>query len=237
MDRQEGRHIIALAAATDFEVQQIKRALGGSPDSDTFTVIPVGVSCRKISDDWLGKSCSAIVSIGFAGALDPALQPGACLLPRFIVTSDQTSYEIDPDLHRMIAAQALQDHNVHEAPLLHTAHLLSSIADKQQAYEQSNCSACDMESGILAEMAQRLAVPFACVRVVLDPATAPLPYCIAGFANPGWTTADFLLANLRRPREVPATAAILKHTVIASRSLRQVTKALDAKALATRSVA
>ena len=237
MDRQEGRRNIALAAATDFEVRQIERALGSSLDSDTFTVIPVGISCRKISADWLDKSCSAIVSIGFAGALDPALQPGTCLLPRLIVTSDQTSYEVDPNLHRMIAAQALHDHAVHQAPLLHTARLLSSIAEKQQAYEQSNCSACDMESGILAEMAQRLAVPFACVRVVLDPATAPLPYSIAGFANPGWTTADFLLANLRRPREVPATAAILKHTVIASRSLRQITKALGAKALANRSVA
>ena len=234
MDRQEGLLTIALAAATDFEVRQIKRALGSSPGSSpgnvAFTVVPVGVSCRKLSADWLGKSCSAIVSMGFAGALNPALQPGTCLLPTLIVTSNQISFKVDPKLHKLIAAQALPC--VHDAPLLHTPRLLSSVTDKQQAYEDSNCSSCDMESGILAELAQSLAIPFACVRVVLDPATAPLPYGIAGFANPEWTTADFLMANLRRPRELPATAAILKHTLIASRALRQVTKALAKRSVA-----
>ena len=250
MDRQEGLLPIALAAATDFEVRQIKRALGSSLGSSTgssrgsstsssigssldsvaFTVVPVGVSCRELSVDELGKSCSAIVSIGFAGALNPALQPGTCLAPTLIVTSDQNSFKVDPDLHEMIAAQVLPC--VHDAPLLHTPRLLSSVTDKQQAFKDSNCSSCDMESGILAELAQSLAIPFACVRVVLDPATAPLPHCIAGFADPEWTTADFLLANLRRPREIPATAAILKHTVIASRALRQVTRALAKRSVA-----
>lgn len=234
IDGQKRLRTIALAAATDFEVRQIKRALGSCLNSASFTVIPVGVSCREMSVDWPDKSYSAIVSIGFAGALDPSLQPGTCLVPKSIVTSDQTSYEVDTDMHRMIATQAL--HDVHDAPLFHTARLLSSIIDKQRAYEHSNCGSCDMESGILAELARRLAIPFACVRIVLDPATAPLPHSIAGFANPGWTTTDFLLANLRRPRELPATAAILKHTAIASRALRQITKLLAERALTTRPV-
>ncbi len=226
MDLQKSLRTMALAAATDFEVRQIKRALN-SPQAtgDALTVVPVGVACREISDDYFKSSCLGIVSIGFAGALDPALSPGACLAPRRIVTTDQTSYEVDPDLRQIIAACVPS--GVTDTPLLHTARLLSSIKDKQHAYEQSNCSACDMESGILAELAQRLSIPFACLRVVLDPATAPLPYSIASFSNPGWTTADFLLSTVLRPRELPATVAILRHTATASRTLRRVTKELS----------
>lgn len=221
--RQTGCEKITLAVATDFEVKQIQRALSHtSPEQQSkFSVIPVGVSCRNMSlERFHQASCSTIVSIGFAGALDPALEPGTCLVPQSIVT-DQTSSVADPDIHRKIATH-LQPH-MHDAPLLHTDRLLASIDDKQQAHERSNCAACDMESGILAQLAQDLAIPFACVRVILDPATTPVPQSIANFATPDWTVADFLRSNLLHPRELPATAAILKHTFTASRALRQAT--------------
>jgi len=145
---------IALVVATAFEARIVERSLSKAPtgrsrrfpDSD-FAVVRVGVSCCAMDAVRLGEDYSAIVSTGFAGALVAGVESGTIVEPDYIVTTDVKNCPVDPTLQRMLSAKDQQA--TVSGPVLHTDRLLASVADKQQAFESSQCIACDMESGIL----------------------------------------------------------------------------------------
>jgi len=223
---------IALVVATGFEARIVERsrlkALAGTScrfsDSD-LAVVRVGVSCCAMDAGRLCETYSAIISIGFAGALAAGVKSGTVIEPRHIVTSDNESFPVDLALQQMALVNNRQA--LVSGPLLHTSHLLASVADKQQGFESSQCIACDMESGILASVARQSARPFACLRVVLDPADMPIPAPILSLSDQQSASqsepsvAAFLRAVLRHPAQLPATAVFLWHTRKAAKALAQ----------------
>jgi len=235
---------IALVVATGFEARIVERsrlkALAGTScrfsDSD-LAVVRVGVSCCAMDAGRLCETYSAIISIGFAGALAAGVKSGTVIEPRHIVTSDNESFPVDLALQQMVLVNNRQA--LVSGPLLHTSHLLASVADKQQGFESSQCIACDMESessqciacdmesGILASVARQSARPFACLRVVLDPADMPIPAPILSLSDQQSASqsessvAAFLRAVLRHPAQLPATAVFLWHTRKAAKALAQ----------------
>ena len=223
---------IALAVATDYEAQIVRRALQKAvasihPRTD-FIVVQVGVGCSSLDLNYIIGSCTAIISTGFAGALEPHIESGTLLFPEGVKKTDNSTCDVDSVLQQIAGSNWRAP--VASGYLLHTDSLLATTDQKQRAYTYSQCVACDMESATLATIAKQAGRPFACLRVVLDPANTTIPDPIVSLteAQTQPSAAEFLKAVLRYPRQIPATAAFLWHTFKASRALsRSVTKLVE----------
>jgi hopanoid-associated phosphorylase len=116
-------------------------------------------------------SCCGIVSFGVAGGLDPALKPGDQIIASSVVT-DEGCYRTDEAWTRALLA-ALPG-SVHgdlsgaDAPVAHPP-------GKTALRRAHRTVAVDTESHLAAAVAARRGIPFAAVRVVLDPAHRSLP--------------------------------------------------------------
>ena len=228
---------IALVVATDHEAQIVQRAVHTAVASNrqfsSFNVVRVGVNCCDLDANRMIESHASVISTGFAGGLQTGIESGTLLVPEAVKKTDNTTYNVDTDLQEVIEKNLYADNallDIAKGSLLHTDSLLATIRQKQRARETSQCIACDMESATLAATAQLGGRPFACLRIVLDPADTTIPDPVSGLADLQTepTAAAFLSAVLRQPRQIPATAAFLWHTFKASRALsRSVTKFVE----------
>ncbi len=116
-------------------------------------------------------SCCGILSFGVAGGLDPALKPGDPVIASSVVT-DERRYHTDEAWTRALLA-ALPG-SVHgdlsgaDSPIAHPS-------GKLALRRAHRTVAVDTESHFAAAVAARRGIPFAAVRVVLDPAHRGLP--------------------------------------------------------------
>jgi hopanoid-associated phosphorylase len=161
--------------------------------------------------------CRGLISFGCAGALDPSLRAGDCLLPATVLTP-QGPVSVDPAwreaLRRMLPYA--QDGCLAgvDAPVL-------SAPDKARRWHESGARAVDMESHMVALAARRHALPFAALRVIVDPASCSVPGCAAAALGADGTLRlpALLRALAAHPRELPALLALAGHALAARRSL------------------
>lgn len=145
-----------------------------------------------------GPVWAGILSFGCAGALDPGLASGTCILATGVQTADGFLCA-DAAWLRSLALRLPQA--VHgelagvEAPL-------TSARDKTGLWRSSGACAVDMESHAAARIAQRHGLPFAACRVVLDPAWRSVPPCALAGMRPDGGSAPWLL--LRALAAAPA---------------------------------
>jgi len=150
----------------------------------------------------LAEGAQALVSVGIAGGLDPAMRPGDIVIGRVVETADGEVATNDVWMCRLLnALPQARPVRVH-AP----GRALATPADKRARFEATGAQAVDMESGGVARVAQAAGCPFAVVRVIADPAESGLPRAaLAGLGPNGETRPFAVLAGLaRRPWEVPA---------------------------------
>ena len=125
---------------------------------------------------------AGIISFGCAGALDPDLAPGTCVLATGVQTADgflsadaawlcNLARRLPDAVHGELAGL--------DAPLM-------TVGGKAALWRSSGACAVDMESHAAARFAQRHGLPFAACRVVLDPAWRGVPPCaLAGMRPDG----------------------------------------------------
>jgi hopanoid-associated phosphorylase len=162
---------------------------------------------------------AGILSFGCAAGLDPALAPGACVVATGIFTPEGL-LEADPDWIRALSA-CLPDARCGrvagiDLPLL-------SRQDKADLWRRGGAVAADMESHAAALAARRHGLPFAALRVVLDPAWRGVPACaLAGMGADGGTVLAPLLRALgKAPRELAPLCALALDAWLARRALRR----------------
>ena len=144
------------------------------------------------------SGCCGIISFGVAGGLDPALAPGARVIATSVVT-DTGRVRADEAWAR--ALLAAMPGSVH-ADISGVDAPVADPAGKQALRRSHRTVAVDTESHIAAAVAARRGLPFAAVRVILDPARRRLPpAALLPLRRDG--TADFL-AVLRSVRQDPA---------------------------------
>jgi adenosylhomocysteine nucleosidase len=115
--------------------------------------------------------CAGIVSFGVAGGLDPALVAGDLIVASSVVT-DQGHHRPDEAWARALLA-ALPG-SLH-ADISGADLPIDGTGDKRALRRSHRTVAVDTESHIAAAVAARRGVPFAAVRVILDPAHRSLP--------------------------------------------------------------
>lgn len=148
--------------------------LGGRP----IVVMQVGVGPAAVERalSHLPVRMHALVSAGFAGALCDGIDPGT------IVAADLVVWEEAGALlaHRLPEALIAVLHDAAgslptvRGTLLSSPDVLTSAMLKRAAGIRANAVAVEMEARVLVEYAAAAAVPFAPLRVVLDPASLSL---------------------------------------------------------------
>ena len=111
---------------------------------------------------------AAIVSVGYVGGLDPALEVGQIFLARRVKRiREKVDYQVDLPAFP-------NTEGVAQGTLL-TIDRVAQTSQEKGMLRQSGADAVDMEAYAVADEAAKRAIPFFCVRVVSDHANTDFP--------------------------------------------------------------
>jgi hopanoid-associated phosphorylase len=147
----------------------------------------------------------AVVSFGLAGALDPALRPGAVVVGRAVTDAAGATVGTDARLTQLLAG-GLAAGGVPPVSAIVAGSDVALIepAAKAALRATGGASIVDMESHIAAEFAGRHGLPFVVLRAVSDPAGRRLPALVTRALRPdGGVDLPAVIAGLARdPRQL-----------------------------------
>jgi adenosylhomocysteine nucleosidase len=113
----------------------------------------------------LGVRPRAILSTGFAGALDPQAQVGQLVAVTEVISEDGHAWPITWTPGANLGVRRTK---VHQGRLLSASTIIADKTQKRRLGELWRAIAVDLESGALARLCQIYQIPFGCVRVISD---------------------------------------------------------------------
>lgn len=163
-----------------------------------------------------------MVSFGLAGGLDPALRPGALLVPGKVI-GEGGPWDADPALAERFGG--LTGHVI-----LAGRAIVATAAEKRRLFADTQADAVDLESGAVALVAAAHRVPFAVVRAICDPAQRDLPPAalVALDSNGAIGLLSVIGSVLRRPGQLPGLLTLAEDAAKARRSLLRLVTLMDA---------
>jgi adenosylhomocysteine nucleosidase len=123
----------------------------------------------------LEEGATALLSWGIAGGLAPKLSPGSLILPKTIISSNQSLYHVDTPWHKSLCNRLKGHVDFHIEPLAESAMVVRTPAEKAILFRETGAIGVDMESAAVATVAQDAGVPFMVVRAVADSTDTPIP--------------------------------------------------------------
>jgi hopanoid-associated phosphorylase len=166
-----------------------------------------------------------LLSFGLGGGLDRTLRPGDIVVGAGVVTADGTMRTTDDALSQQLCA-ALDDGGCRwSAGLVASADkAVPTAATKRALAARTGAVIVDMESKAVAAAG----LPFAILRVVVDPAERALPASVLGAIDAhGRIKPVALLAGLlRHPSEIGALRALARDNGPARKNLRRAAAAV-----------
>lgn len=163
----------------------------------------------------VASGATALISFGVAGGLDPALRPGALVVPDSILAGEDRLLT-DLDLSRRLGGPTPHC-------LLGADGIAAGPADKHRLFGRTGAAAVDVESGAVARVAAARGLPFAALRAICDPAWRALPpAALLALDGHGRIAVGRVLRSvIAHPRQVPALLALARDAAAARRSLRR----------------
>jgi hypothetical protein len=136
----------------------------------------------------------------------------------------ERSFATDRTLRRMLGGST--PHR-----LLDAGRVIARVAEKQALWQQTGCAAVDLESGVVAQFAEELGLPFGVLRVICDPARRGLPPAslVALDADGHVSVAAVLRSLARHPLQVGGLLALATDAARARRSLRDYLRRIAAE--------
>jgi adenosylhomocysteine nucleosidase len=161
----------------------------------------------------IAEGATALVSFGLAGGLDPALRPGAVIIPSTVL-SDGRSWSADAVLAQRFGG--LTGHAI-----LAGSSVAADAVEKRNLRMASAAHAIDLESGAVATTADKFGLPFIVVRAICDPAERNLPPAAMIALNPdgGIGFWGVLRSVFAKPSQIPGLLALARDAARARRSL------------------
>jgi adenosylhomocysteine nucleosidase len=161
----------------------------------------------------VAQGATALISFGLCGGLDPALRPGALVVPR-VVLSQGRRLACAPALAAALGGWSAD-------ALLSAEAVAADPATKAELFRATGAAGIDLESGAVAEAAAAARLPFAVLRAVCDPAEAGLPPAALAALDPQGRIAIRAVGAslLRHPRQLPALLALGRAAAAARRAL------------------
>lgn len=181
---------------------QIEAQTVAGPQIAVFAGGGDGRQLARDLHDAAGRDASAIISVGIAGGLAPGLKPGTCLVGRGVIDASGAYFESDRRWANRLAM-------ILGAPTVDIAGVDAPVTDpaqKRALHVETGAVAVDMESHIAARVARAHDLPFACLRVVADPAERRLPPAVlVGMRRDGTLALGAVICSiLRQPGQLPS---------------------------------
>ncbi|MHB1218900.1 MAG: phosphorylase family protein [Alphaproteobacteria bacterium] len=176
---------------------------------------------RACAERLIAQGATGIASFGLAGGLDPALAPGALLLPERVIGPDGAAYPTDSTWRRSLEAITGAEQ---ASTLLGSDTIVATPADKARLFRETGAAAVDMESHAAAAVAAAAKLPFLVVRAVADPAGRAIPRAaMAGLDAEGRTLVlPVILALTKRPGDLPGLLRLAADSRAGFATLRRV---------------
>jgi adenosylhomocysteine nucleosidase len=174
-----------------------------SPDT-LVALAGIGAERAHAAADLLvSQGATALMSWGYAAALDDRLRPGCLLLPEIIIGADGEIHSVSAEWHRRLYQTLHSKHQVRANALVESRAIVKTSAEKHTLAEQTQAAATDMESAAHARFAKQHRLPFISVRAITDSASSDIPVSVlAALDAQGHVTAGKLLMHAYlRPTE------------------------------------
>lgn len=158
-----------------------------------------------------------IISFGTAGGLSPSLRPGDVVVGTHVVTANSrlpTSSIWSKALLRALP-------HAHHAPVFGAEGPVRSLLEKEALWNGTGAAAVDMESRFSAELAAQYRIPYAVLRVIIDPAERSIPLSAMAGVRANGTTDIFAVIRglMRRPKEIASIIRLAGDARKANKSL------------------
>jgi len=191
------------------------------------SVRAAGASPRRAADAarrLLAEGCTALLSFGIAGGLDPEAKPGTVIVADAVWGPDGRRIETTPAWRTNVAVALTGDPTVRTAAIAGSGQALTTAAAKAALRQASGAAAVDMESFGVAEVAAQSGVPFLALRAIADPAGRTIPaWLLEGIAEDGTIRAEKVARGLfLRPWTVWELIGLARENGRALKSLRRV---------------
>lgn len=168
--------------------------------------LPAGA--EQAAEALVADGAQGLISFGLAGGLDPTLRPGDIVFPATVRAAGvdyPTSNLIGPRAGLLLAGTAI----------------VATRAAKQALFQATSAIAIDLESGAVAQVAQRHNLPFAVLRAICDPAERDLPpAALSALDQNGaiglWRVLASIAAN---PAQIPNLITLARDAANARRAL------------------
>jgi adenosylhomocysteine nucleosidase len=168
--------------------------------------------------------CQGIISFGVAGGLAPDLIPGDCVVASAIIDYPAVR-PTDPLWSRRLAEMIPE---ARHGPIMGVNAVVSNPSDKRKLHAFTRAVAVDMESHLVARLADAHGLAFAAVRVIIDPAhRAVPPAALLAMASGGSTDVRAMLWEiLARPSQVSPLMRLAADAIAARAALVRLRRAL-----------
>jgi adenosylhomocysteine nucleosidase len=177
----------------------------------------------------LSQGAQALVSWGTAGALAPALRPGALVIPNCVVSLQKQLnpltkiHSVDPVWHERLVEQLQGPLTICTGPMFHSQAVVATPEEKAELFKQTGAIAVDMESAAIAETAAAAGIPFMIIRGIVDLHSLSIPRCTlkALDAYGGLRPLQLWSGVLCHPTELRSLIRLAAHFHTALSSLRR----------------
>jgi len=173
--------------------------------------LPAGA--RTAAERLAEEGATALISFGLAGGLDPALMPGALLVPASVLFGGRR-YHADPRTMNALSG-------IRVMSLLAGEAIVATAAEKGRLWQETGAAAVDLESGAVAEVAEERGIPFAMLRAVCDSGRRDLPRAAVDALDTRGRIAPMKMAGIlaRHPQEIIALIALGRDAARARKAL------------------
>lgn len=155
-----------------------------------------------------------LVSIGFCGALNPALKPCDIVVAASLLAGEQ-------DASHALSVPRSHSSERQAAKLLSIDHVASTAEEKRSLLGQTHADAIEMEAAALAAKAQQWNIPCYAIKVVTDTSseTFPLDFNRLRDQEGRFSRSKILADALRHPSAFPALLNLNRRCNLAARTL------------------
>lgn len=176
----------------------------------------------------LRQQIDILISWGTCVSLVPELKTGDLILPQQVLDHQGNSYQTDSLITGKLKSLLHAEWPVHEGRLHGVRHMIADPAQKRSIAATTGAIAADMESGVLAHIAQEQKLAFVAIRAVSDTMNMQIPNAVIhgvnAFGEVQWSS--FLIHLIRRPDQIPAMTGLVQGLWRAQAALAQVGKYL-----------